>query len=49
MTPDIAALVPPDVLAAFEGRPHLTMPQLARAIMMDLKTLGRHRQAGIVG
>lgn len=37
--------VPPQVLAAFEGEPHLTMPALARVLKMDRKTLDGHRKA----
>lgn len=37
--------IPPHVLAAFEGEPHLTMPALAKVLKMDRKTLDRHREA----
>jgi hypothetical protein len=39
-------LIPDDVQDAFDGVPYLTMPQLAKALRMDLKTLNRHREAG---
>ena len=38
-------LIPEEVRAAFAGSPHLTMPALAKALRMDLKTLTRHREA----
>jgi hypothetical protein len=38
-------IVPEEVRTAFDGNPHLTMPKLAKAMRMDLKTLGRHREA----
>lgn len=38
-------LVPPHVLAAFEGHAHLTMPTLAKVLEMDRKTLDGHRKA----
>ena len=41
-------MIPPQVLAAFEGEPHLTMPALARVLRMDRKTLDGHRKAGIL-
>lgn len=31
--------IPDEVRDAFDGVPHLTMPQLAKAMRMDLKTL----------
>jgi hypothetical protein len=37
--------VPDEVRTAFDGTPHLTMPKLAKAMRMDLKTLGQHREA----
>jgi hypothetical protein len=37
-------IVPEEVRAAFDGNPHLTMPKVAKAMRMDLKTLGRHRE-----
>src|SRR5229473_731181 len=37
--------VPGEVRAAFAGAPHLSMPQLAKAMRMDLKTLKGHREA----
>ncbi|BBB99356.1 hypothetical protein BE61_48010 [Bradyrhizobium elkanii USDA 61] len=38
--------IPPEVRAAFEGEPHLSMPRLAKAMHMDKETLARHREAG---
>jgi hypothetical protein len=35
--------VPDEVRVAFAGAPHLSMPQLAKAMRMDLKTLKGHR------
>ena len=37
--------IPDEVRDAFDGVPHLTMPQLAKAMRMDLKTLKGHREA----
>src|SRR5229473_1452941 len=37
--------VPDEVRVAFAGAPHLSMPQLAKAMRMDLKTLKGHREA----
>jgi hypothetical protein len=37
--------VPDEVRAAFAGAPHLTMPQLAKAMRVDPKTLKGHREA----
>lgn len=38
--------IPPEVRAAFDGEPHLSMPRLAKAMRMDKETLARHREAG---
>jgi hypothetical protein len=37
--------LPDEVRAAFNGAPHMTMPQLAKAMRMDPKTLRAHREA----
>jgi hypothetical protein len=42
---DVFDVVPDEVRTAFDGTPHLTMPKLAKAMRMDLKTLSRHREA----
>ena len=36
--------IPDDVRSAFNGAPHLTMPQFAKAMRMDLKKLRGHRE-----
>jgi len=38
--------VPDEVRAAFDGRPYLGMPQLAKALRIDIKTLTKHLRAG---
>lgn len=40
------SIVPDEVRAAFAGRPALGMPQLAKALRIDIKALTRHRGAG---